>query len=221
LGTDRTNTIIRLYMAEFKPNYQIFSCFRVGNDKPVTQITSLSRKLDVKLKAEDTDQRNLHMPDVTEQQAQQLIAFAVQRLGQVEGNGECWTLVNNGFESVGFHKPSAIYAWGRVVDQLSGARPGDVFQFSQFQVTVREESSDGGWSERTDSRGAPRHTAILESIDANGNATFLESNVNNDRNVQRNSLRVRTATSTEGGTTTTVTVSGSFIIYRPQAASSD
>jgi hypothetical protein len=160
------------------------------------------------------------MPDVNAQQAQRLISFATQRLGQVEGNGECWTLVNNGFQSVGFIKPASTYVWGRVVAQLSDARPGDVFQFSQFRVTVRTEHPDGSWEEQTISRGAPRHTAILESV--NGNmATFLESNVTDDQNVQRNSFGVRTANSTdESGVRTSVTVSGSFIIYRPQVAAS-
>ncbi|POF32795.1 hypothetical protein CLV41_102200 [Roseibium marinum] len=158
------------------------------------------------------------MPDVTEQQARRLIAFATQRMGQVEGNGQCWTLVDNGFRSVGFHKPSATYRWGRVVEQLANARPGDVFQFSNFRVAVRIESADGSWTEATQSRGAPRHTAILESIDANGVATFLESNVNDSFDVQRNRFHVRTADLEEGGDRTTVRVSGSFTIYRPQVS---
>jgi hypothetical protein len=156
------------------------------------------------------------MPDATEQQAQRLIAFATERLGRQEGNGQCWTLVNNGFASVGFHKPAATYRWGRVVDQLANARPGDVFQFSNFRVRVRVEN-DEGWQERTQSRGDPRHTAILESIDANGRATFLESNVNGSFNVQRHRFYVRTTDLDDGnGERTTVRVSGSFTIYRPQ-----
>ncbi|TYC52539.1 CHAP domain-containing protein [Rhodobacterales bacterium] len=147
--------------------------------------------------------------DTTAQEAQKLIDFAVARLGRVEGNGQCWTLVNNGFQSLGFHKPSATYSWGRTIAQLSNARPGDVFQFTRF--TVRVENEDGSWTEET--RGEPRHTAILESIDANGYATFLESNVYNDRSVQRRSYYVKTA-DLEGGTT--VRISGSFVIQRPQ-----
>ena len=77
------------------------------------------------------------MPDVNAQQAQRLINFATQRLGRVEGDGECWTLVNNGFQSVGFIKPASTYVWGRVVNQLSDAQPGDVFQFSQFRVAAK------------------------------------------------------------------------------------
>lgn len=160
------------------------------------------------------------MPDISEQQAQRLISFADGRLGRVEGNGECWTLVNNAFQHLGFHKPSATYAWGRVIDQLGSARPGDVFQFRRF--TYRVEQSDGSWFEG--SRGAPRHTAILESIDANGLATFLECNVNDAlnpqddaHNVQRNRFHVRTADIVEeGGGHTSVRTSGSFVIYRPQ-----
>jgi hypothetical protein len=162
------------------------------------------------------------VPDITEQQAQRLIAFASGRLGRVEGNGECWTLADNAFSHLGFHKPAATYAWGRVVEQVSGARPGDIFQFTRF--TYRVDRSDGSWFEG--SRGAPRHTAILESIDANGYATFLECNVDDalnpqdDRhNVQRNRFHVRTADINEDdGGRTTVRTSGSYIIYRPQAA---
>ncbi|CTQ58620.1 MAG: hypothetical protein RIE06_10535 [Roseibium album] len=156
------------------------------------------------------------MRDVTEQEAQRLIAFATERLGRQEGNGQCWTLVNNAFENLDFHKPSAIYNWGREVEQLANARPGDVFQFSRFEVTVRVEN-DGGYEERTESRGAPRHTAILESIDENGIATFLECNVYENFNVQRNRFYVRTADLESGeGERTTVRVSGRFTIYRPQ-----
>lgn len=149
--------------------------------------------------------------DTTDQQALRLIAFAADRLGRIEGNGECWTLVNNGFQSLGFHKPSSTYVWGRVIDQLSGARPGDVFQFSNFRVRV---DTDEAWSE--ESRGDPRHTAILESIDSNGYATFLESNVYGDKNVQRNRFYLKTADLNGDDGRTTVRVSGSFTIYRPR-----
>jgi hypothetical protein len=158
------------------------------------------------------------MPDANAQQAQRLIDFATQRLGRVEGNGQCWTLVDNGFQHVGFIKPASTYVWGRVVSNLSDARPGDVFQFNRFEVTTRVTQPDGSWQEQTLSRGEPRHTAILESL--NGNvATFLESNVTDDQTVKRNDMGVRTATTTDdAGVRTSITVSGSFIIYRPQVA---
>ncbi|WP_305986722.1 hypothetical protein [Roseibium sp. MMSF_3544] len=154
------------------------------------------------------------MRDVTEQEAQRLISFATDRLGRQEGNGQCWTLVNNAFSTLGFHKPSATYNWGREIEQLANARPGDVFQFRNFEVTTRVEN-DEGYETETQSRGDPRHTAILESIDANGVATFLECNVNGSFNVQRNRFRLSTADLDDGeGTRTTVRVSGSFTIYR-------
>lgn len=158
------------------------------------------------------------MTDITQQQAQQLITYATDRLGRVEGNGECWTLVNNAFQHLNIHKPSATYRWGRVVE-LSAARPGDIFQFSDFQVSVRTED-DNGWSEESQSRGAPRHTAILVSVDPSGRATFMEANVNDDRSVQRNSFYIRTADIT-GTERITVRVSGSFTIYRPEQPSSE
>ncbi len=157
------------------------------------------------------------MRNINEQQAQRLIEFATQRLGRVEGDGECWTLVNNAFQTLGFHKPSQLYRWGERVQQLSNARPGDVFQFSNFRVMTRSED-DEGYEESTQTRGAPNHTAILESIDANGVATFLESNVNGDYAVQRNTFRLKTMDTNEDGTHTTVRISGSFRIYRAQTA---
>jgi len=158
------------------------------------------------------------MPDVNAQQAQRLITFATERMGRVEGNGECWTLVNNGFQHVGFTKPAGTYVWGRTVANLSDARPGDVFQFTRYEVTRRVTQPNGAWEEQTISRGEPRHTAILESVDGNM-ATFLESNVTDDQTVKRNSFGVRTATTTDdSGVRTSITVSGSFIIYRPQIA---
>ncbi len=74
------------------------------------------------------------MPDVNAQQAQRLINFATERLGRVEGDGQCWTLVDNAFRHVGFNKPASTYVWGRVINNLSDARPGDVFQFTRFEV---------------------------------------------------------------------------------------
>ena len=147
--------------------------------------------------------------DITQSQAQSLIAYAARRIGIQEGNGECWTLVNNGFAHLGFLNPTGIYVWGREVPSVSEARPGDVFQFRHFKVRV--ERQDGSWEEQT--RGAPRHTAILESIDSHGYATFLESNVNDNRNVQRNRFYVRTADLGDG---TSVRASGMIKVYRPQ-----
>lgn len=147
--------------------------------------------------------------DITESQAQRLVSYAAGRLGRQEGNGECWTLVNNGFEHLGFHNPSGVYVWGRELGNPGSARPGDVFQFEDFKVRV--ESQDGSWEEQV--RGAPRHTAILESIDNHGYATFLECNVDGNRNVQRNRFYVRTVDLTDG---TNVRVSGTIKVYRPQ-----
>jgi hypothetical protein len=147
--------------------------------------------------------------DIDRSQAQRLIQYATNRLGSQEGNGECWTLVNNAFEHLDFHNPEGLYVWGRALESGTNARPGDVFQFRNFKVKV--ERPDGSWEEQT--RGAPRHTAILESIENNGYATFLECNIGGNKNVQRNRFYIRTA-DLEGGTT--VRASGSITIYRPQ-----
>lgn len=147
--------------------------------------------------------------DITEAQARRLIAFAVERMGRQEGDGECWTLVNNGFQRLGFHKPSETYDWGRQLPNTAGARPGDVFQFSD--VRVRVDQPDGAWQEQM--RGMPRHTAILENIDSNGHATFLECNIGENRNVQRNRFHIRTADLSDG---TTERTSGTIRVYRPQ-----
>lgn len=157
------------------------------------------------------------MRDVTEQEAQRLISFARDRLGRQEGDGQCWTLVNNGFSALDFHKPSSTYAWGREVEQLSEARPGDVFQFTNFRVDVSVDNPDGGGYDEFAERGTPRHTAILVSIDGNGLATFLECNIGGSFSVQQHAFHVRTAdwTNDEGRRTRVVT-RGSFTVYRPQ-----
>lgn len=157
------------------------------------------------------------MRDVTEQEAQRLIAFARDRLGRQEGDGQCWTLVNNGFSALEFHKPSSTYAWGREVEQLSEARPGDVFQFTNFRVDVSVDNPDGGGYDEFAERGTPRHTAILVSIDGHGLATFLECNIGGSFNVQQHAFHVRTAdwTNDEGRRTRVVT-RGSFTVYRPR-----
>ena len=177
------------------------------------------------------------MPDISKQQSAQVIRFALQR--SQEGNGECFTLVDNALRSLGVKSvadcaevtPSADYKWGREIT-LGSARVGDILQFRNFSVTMRTDTSiarsSGGnetrWEERKQDR--PHHTAIIRVLPQSGALTVLECNVNGSRNVQSNELHLRSvtlpariATAADGTCTTigvTITVRGAVKVYRPQ-----
>jgi surface antigen len=79
----------------------------------------------------------------------------------------------------------------------------------QFTVTVTQD--DGSWSQQT--FGAPRHTAVVESINSDGSVNLLHQNYGGARNVTQLADIYLTSGSVGGAT---VTTSGSVTRYRPQ-----
>lgn len=149
------------------------------------------------------------MPAASAQQGLRIVSFLTTRLGQTIGAGECWDAAENAIKDIGAARPgSDLYVWGSVVQQAD-LQPGDILQFSQF--TVRVTQADGSWVE--DTFGAPRHTAIVESINADGSVNILHQNYSGARNVTR-LANVYLSSGTAGGAT--VTTSGSVTRYRPQ-----
>ena len=149
------------------------------------------------------------MPPATAQQGARLVTYLNDRISMTIGNGECWTAADSAIREIGAARPgSDLYVWGSVV-QHADMQPGDILQFSQF--TVRVTQGNGDWSELT--FGAPRHTAIVESINSDGSVNLLHQNYDGVRSVA--GLRnVFLTGGTQGGAT--VTTSGSVTRYRPQ-----
>jgi hypothetical protein len=153
--------------------------------------------------------------------ADQLVAYARSRLGSVHGNGECYTLVDDGLRHIGARSapdygtitPDADYVWGEAV-ALSDLRPGDIVQFRSYEYAVTRMTPT---SEETLNGDRPHHTAIVERVGPHGFVTVLEQNVPEGGPVRRSELFFMAGTFTDGDTTTTVTKSGRLWFYRPQA----
>jgi surface antigen len=131
------------------------------------------------------------------------------KVGTAIGAGECWDAAENAIKDIGAARPgSDLYVWGTVVQQAD-LQPGDILQFSQFTVTVTQD--DGSFEQNT--FGAPRHTAIVESINSDGSVNILQQNYGGQRTVQQMS-NVFLSGGSAGSAT--VTTSGSVTRYRPQ-----
>ena len=149
------------------------------------------------------------MPPVSDQQGKDIVTYLTGKIGDKIDAGECWDAAENGIKQVGAKRPTDdLYVWGSVVLHAD-MKPGDILQFSQF--TVKVENEDGSWSENT--FGAPRHTAIVESINSDGSVNIIHQNYSNQRTVQRMS-NVFLNSGSAGSST--VTTSGSVTRYRPQ-----
>ena len=153
--------------------------------------------------------------------ADQIVGYARHRIGQHVGDGECFTLADNALRGAGAKSaahfgtvtPNANYVWGTSVN-LSDVRTGDVIQFRNYHYLKRVDNDDGSF--REDGGGRPHHTAIVERVDGNGAITVLEQNFEGSP-VRRSQLYFTSRTSTSGSQTTTITVTGTFWFYRPQA----
>jgi hypothetical protein len=142
------------------------------------------------------------------------------------GDGQCFALADRALTSAGAKSASdfgtitrdADYVWGTSV-ALSDVQAGDVIQFRDYSFDRESttENSDGSTDTRTETQGRPHHTAVVEHVGGNGEITVLEQNAPDGSPVRRSHLFFRTTTFTEGRTTTTITVHGTFWFYRPQA----
>jgi hypothetical protein len=150
-----------------------------------------------------------------------IVGYARNRMGQVVGNGECFTLVDRALRHAGARSaadfgevtPDADYTWGTPLS-LGELAPGDVIQFRGYQCDLHVESP----TEISDeSQTRPHHTAIVERVGDNGLVTVLEQNIPPGTGVSRNRLYFSGGTFSSGETTTRVTVHGTFWFFRAQA----
>jgi hypothetical protein len=157
--------------------------------------------------------------------AEQIVSFPRRHRGQRVGDGECFTLADRALRGAGAKSaadygsvaPDVDYVWGTSV-ALGSVRPGDVIQFRDYRYDreVETRNSDGSSSTDTDFQERPHHTAVVETVGANGEITVLEQNSPEGSAVTRNHLFFSNQQQSSGNTTTTITVSGTFWIYRAQ-----
>ena len=173
--------------------------------------------LDNKSGAKGTPQQSL---------SDRVLAFAKQRIGQVHGDGECFTLADDALRNAGAKSAADFgkvgldvdYVWGPAVTRAA-LQPGDIIQMRDYvaEISTNTDNPDGSSESDTKSEERPHHTAIVESVGADGTVTVLEQNFPDGSAVTRNVLHLTDSASSAGGTTKKVTVTGKLWFYRPQA----
>lgn len=122
-----------------------------------------------------------------------VVNYAASHMGQMIGNGQCWSLVDAALAAAGAVRPGQrnfdTYVFGQEV--YRNFLPGDILQFEnvRFQTPSRTDNF-------------PHHTAIVGAV--NGNVlTIYQQNVNGDMHVQTGVIDMSTK------------VSGLIRAYRP------
>lgn len=154
--------------------------------------------------------------------ASRVVSCARRLVGQRDGDGECFSLVDKALRAAGAKSasdfgpvtPTTDYIWGTDVT-LSDVRHGDVVQFRNYrydrEVVLEDASADSDFQER------PHHTAIVAEVHGAGALTVLEQNAPVGAPVAQTRLFFASGTTSTGGTTTTVSVQGIVWFYRAQA----
>jgi hypothetical protein len=153
--------------------------------------------------------------------ADRIVSYPRSHYGEHVGDGQCFALADRALRGAGARSADfygqitadADYVWGTSINQ-SQVQSGDIIQFRNYQYLKRVDNADGSF--REDGGGRPHHTAIVERVDGGGAITVLEQNFEGSP-VRRSQLYFSSSTTQSGGQTTTITVSGTFWFYRPQA----
>jgi hypothetical protein len=100
---------------------------------------------------------------------QQIIDLLTPFLGKKIDRGECWDAAKLALNSVGAEW-DGLYAFGRVVNvKTECIQPGDIVQFEQVFIEVREGNS--GYTETFE-----HHTAIVYKVNGPGNVELIHQN---------------------------------------------
>lgn len=158
--------------------------------------------------------------------ALQVVGYAQHHSGQRVGDGQCFALADRALSTAGARSAGdfgtvtddADYVWGTSIG-LTDLKSGDIIQFRDYRYDreITTENSDGSADIKTDFQERPHHTAIVESVLANGEVAVLEQNAPDGSAVHRSHLFFTAGTTTSGRTTTKITVQGTSWFYRPQA----
>jgi len=161
-----------------------------------------------------------------------VVSFAVSKMGERVGDGECTTLVEQALTQAGkmtttdfgIVGPDTDYVWGTSVT-LDASKPGDIIQFRNHVMTVTTKWAKGGQQEVSHRR--PHHTAIITSKswreDSKPHPTvywefsIIEQNHANVKRVIKSRVQFQnTWVLLKNNDEIDVHVSGSFVIYRPE-----
>jgi hypothetical protein len=170
-----------------------------------------------------------------------LVTWSRNRLGQVIGDGECWTHVETALRESGGRTSTQImgtvgpdddYVWGTPVDDVRrGVAVGDILQFRDFvwedNTEVKTTHPDGSWETAgTRVERRPHHTAIVERVIEAGHVQIYEQNVPGGGAIHSARLRIvsfvgpKTTRTLPNGdvveTTPNHRVTGSVWAYHPQ-----
>jgi hypothetical protein len=138
--------------------------------------------------------------------AEKLASWCENQIGKQVGNGECWTLANDGLTAVASEckarrqepcMASQSYVHGALLYQQICPRPpqspegilaagvarGDIVQFWKARFEARDGRS---WK----SAGAPDHTAVVIGVERNGELRVLEQNIGGVKIVKEGSYNV-------------------------------
>lgn len=161
-----------------------------------------------------------------------VISFAVSKMGEKVGDGQCTTLVEQALiqagklttTDFGVVGTQADYVWGTPVT-LNASLPGDIIQFRDHVITVTVKRAKGGMQETTHQR--LHHTAILTSkgwredsrTPARGywELSILEQNHANKKRVIKSRIQLQSSWILLPNDDEIDThVSGQFTIFRPE-----
>ncbi len=152
--------------------------------------------------------------------------YARQQDGKKIGDGQCFAFADTALTTSGARSASdygtitdnADYVWGTSISRTD-LQAGDIIQFRSYRYDreIKTEHADGSWHTDTDRQERPHHTAIVDSVLADGEVVVLEQNAPVGSTVHRTHLFLADSTTKSGDTTTTVQVKGKLWFYRPQA----
>jgi hypothetical protein len=116
---------------------------------------------------------------------QKVLSYAQSKYGTQDGNGECWTLVDDALRSAGANTSGdSNYVFGTPI-ATSSVIPGDVIQFTSAKFVHNYPGGGSSWN----ILGYPNHTAIVSSVQGR-QITLLNQNVNNNKTVQYTTINL-------------------------------
>jgi hypothetical protein len=157
-----------------------------------------------------------------EDAAKAVVKYAQDSVTQKVGSGECYDLADKALQGAGAKSApdhgvitgDANYVWGREVT-VDDVKPGDVLQFRDYAMKVRVDKTNG-WEVTSEAR--PHHTAVVESVGADGTVVVIEQNIGktaDDKRTKRSTLALKSSSTKTEEASTAVTVTGTVTPYRP------
>jgi hypothetical protein len=148
--------------------------------------------------------------------------WALAKRGTRVGSGECFDLADQALRAGNYRSaadygtvvPDADYVWGTRESNSANWRPGYIVQFRNYVQTLER---DNPRETTTTTQERSHHTAVIQSVNADGSVTVLEQNAPTGSAVISTTLFLSNSSATDGDTSVTATVTGTALIYAPQA----